>query len=111
MGDQRDRQGGNRGGEEAKGRSRFKQVGGETIKFLITRKTLHQQDHSSAALDSNRVDHHQLLRPLILPFLIVCPIIYCPLSSFLRFLRCKKISLTGGFEPPTFRLTAERSTD
>ncbi len=22
-----------------------------------------------------------------------------------------KISLTGGFEPPTFRLTAERSTD
>jgi hypothetical protein len=23
----------------------------------------------------------------------------------------KKISLTGGFEPPTFRLTAERSTD
>ena len=23
----------------------------------------------------------------------------------------EKISLTGGFEPPTFRLTAERSTD
>jgi hypothetical protein len=33
------------------------------------------------------------------------------LSNFIIKIGKSKNSLTGGFEPPTFRLTAERSTD